>query len=63
MDKKFQKITLYVAHDESGPDGLDVILESLIETESYGVFLLGWETSEMSLVDKENEDVKEINDE
>ncbi len=57
MDKKFEKITLYVAHDESGPDGLDVILESLIETESYGVFLLGWETSEMLLVDKEKEEL------
>ena len=53
MNKKFEKITFYVAHDEGGPDGLDVVLENILEMESYGVFILGWETSEMLLVDKE----------
>ena len=54
MNKKFQKMTLHVAYDEKGVDGLDAILEHLIEAEEYGVLLLGWEASEMSLVDKEN---------
>lgn len=53
MNKKFEKITLYVAHDEGGPDGLDVVLENILEMESYSVFILGWEKSEMLLVDKE----------
>ena len=57
MDKKFEKITLYVAHDEDGPDGLDVILENILEMESYSVFILGWERSEMLLVDKKKEEL------
>ncbi len=57
MDKKFEKITLYVAHDEGGPDGLDVVLENILEMESYSVFILGWEKSEMLLVDKEKEEL------